>query len=552
MKQLNKLLALALAVIMVMALATTAFAATITVNSAVPNQTYRAYKIFDVTVADTSGTEQTYAYTIDSKLSDGTTDNPWYSVVNTYAQTTSNGLTLTKVGDSSVYNVSVDNTFSAASFAAALSAELAKDTTKQFTASGTATATQGQATTIDVSESGYYFVDSSVGALCVLNTVTDNFIIYEKNSLPTIEKKVQEDSKTTQQDGGWGDSATADIGQTVQFKLTVNTGTNNAINIPQIGTGDNESDAGVDKNYVIEDTMTQLTYTGNTHDGTTNASGEDTAATVAVINGNTNWTIGTDFTVAWNATNKKLTIILKAGKLDNLPQDTEITVTYGAKLDEDAVVGTDGNNSNKNTVKLTYGTYSTAEDTTTVKTYQIDVYKFHKTGEDDAATKNALKGAKFTLSNKTSADGVDTFTPLYFKSPTTGTTPYVHNSSITAATTGYVNEITTDDTGKFSITGLDAGTYYLTETAAPNGFNQLKDRIEVTVGEDGSVTYKLPDTQNAVAADTQDGILVENKAGALLPSTGGIGTTIFYVVGGILVVGAGVLLITKKRMNNSK
>lgn len=266
MKQLNKLLALALAVIMVMALATTAFAATITVNDAVAGQTYHAYKIFDVTVADTSGTEKTYAYTIDSKLSDGTTNNPWYSVVNTYG----NGLTLTKVGDSSVYNVSVDNTFSAASFAAALSAELAKDTTKQFTASGTATATQGQATTIDVSESGYYFVDSSVGALCVLNTVTDNFIIYEKNSLPTIEKKVQEDSKTTQQDGGWGDSATADIGQTVQFKLTVNTGTNNANNIPQIGTGDNaKSDAGVDKAYVIEDVMTKLTYTGNTHDGTT-------------------------------------------------------------------------------------------------------------------------------------------------------------------------------------------------------------------------------------------------------------------------------------------
>lgn len=247
-----------------------------------------------------------------------------------------------------------------------------------------------------------------------------------------------------------------------------------------------------------------------------------------------------------------MTITLKAGKLDDLPQGTEITVTYGAKLDEDAVVGADGNNSNKNTVNLAYGTYSTAEGTTTVKTYQIDVYKFHETGEGDAATKNALKGAKFTLSNKTSADGVDTYTPLYFKSPTDGTTTYVHNSSITAATTGYVNEITTGDTGKFSITGLDAGTYYLTETAAPSGFNQLKDRIEVTVGEDGSVTYKLPDTQNAVAADTQDGILVENKAGALLPSTGGIGTTIFYVVGGILVVGAGVLLITKKRMNNSK
>lgn len=121
-------------------------------------------------------------------------------------------------------------------------------------------------------------------------------------------------------------------------------------------------------------------------------------------------------------------------------------------------------------------------------------------------------------------------------------------------------EITTGDTGVFTFTGLDSGTYYLVETAAPAGYNQLTKPIEVTITgtdstnqEKGSVTYKdLADTDANEMTATNNQVKVENKAGSLLPSTGGIGTTIFYVLGGILVVGAGVLLITKKRMSNSK
>ena len=117
-----------------------------------------------------------------------------------------------------------------------------------------------------------------------------------------------------------------------------------------------------------------------------------------------------------------------------------------------------------------------------------------------------------------------------------------------------VTEITTDDTGKFTIRGLDSGTYYLTETATPAGYNQLSGPIEVVISDTGAVKYKMSgDTEYTEFEETAEPIIpVENKAGSLLPSTGGMGTTIFYVVGSILLIGAAVLLVTKKRMSVEK
>ena len=108
----------------------------------------------------------------------------------------------------------------------------------------------------------------------------------------------------------------------------------------------------------------------------------------------------------------------------------------------------------------------------------------------------------------------------------------------------------TPNNGRFSIIGLDAGTYYLKEIEAPAGYNMLKDPIEVviTATVDGATN-----TGTATVTPAVDGtVKVENKTGAELPSTGGIGTTIFYVVGGLLVVAAGVLLVTRKRMSKSE
>ena len=106
--------------------------------------------------------------------------------------------------------------------------------------------------------------------------------------------------------------------------------------------------------------------------------------------------------------------------------------------------------------------------------------------------------------------------------------------------------ITTDATGKFTIKGLDADTYYLTETAAPAGYNKLADPVTIFIGEDG-VVNATDDNPNGVTE-----VKVLNQSGSELPSTGGMGTTVFYVVGGILVVGAIVLLVARKRMAAGK
>ena len=100
-------------------------------------------------------------------------------------------------------------------------------------------------------------------------------------------------------------------------------------------------------------------------------------------------------------------------------------------------------------------------------------------------------------------------------------------------------KVTTSSTGKFTIKGLDAGTYNLTETKQPDGYNKLTTPVTIIISDTGTIT---------VNGTNVNPVEVENKSGSLLPSTGGMGTTLFYIFGAILVIGSGVVLITKKRM----
>ena len=216
----------------------------------------------------------------------------------------------------------------------------------------------------------------------------------------------------------------------------------------------------------------------------------------------------------------------------------KIIVTYSATLNENAKVGTEGN---KNKTLLKYGEkidLETKPSETTTKTYEVPVFKY--TLDADGITQKGLGGAIFKLTKtddktapsikliKTST-GTEKDTYRVAKSGETGTV-----DTITTSSTG-------DDKGKFTIKGLDADTYYLTETKQPDGYNKLSAPIKIVINEDGTITI-------GESTSTVNQVEVENKSGSLLPHTGGMGTTLFYIFGAILVIGSGVVLITKKRM----
>ncbi len=346
---------------------------------------------------------------------------------------------------------------------------------------------------------GYYLVDSTLGTLCSLDTTNPTVTIKEKNVVPTNVKTVQEDST-----GSYGESNDADIGQTVNFKSTIT------------------AQAGA-QNYVFHDTMSSgLSFTG--------------AENVSV---SLNSTLITAGDAAYTVVAKTLTdgctfeVRFTQAFCDTLKANDQIVISYSAVLNEDAVVGIGGN---PNESWLSYsedGKTTTVPSETTTYTWKMDVFKHNADGV-------GLAGAKFVLSRTT--DKKDAIKLIAVPNKETPT----YRVAKADETENVITEIETDGTGKFTITGLDSDTYYLIETSAPAGYNVLKDPVTVTISDKGQLAV----IENGISKDVTE-VCVLNKSGAELPSTGGIGTTVFYVLGGLLVVCAGVLLITKRRMNKN-
>ncbi len=465
MKHLKKLIPLMLALVMVLTLAPAAFAAgngSITIENAVAGQTYTAHKIFDVVYSGDN-----YSYTIEST-------SPWFATVQKYS-----GVTLEQVNDTTTYNVKQNDTFDAVAFAAILKADVANKTGISLVVSN------GKATATDL-DLGYYFVTTTVGSLCVLNTTNPSISLKDKNTAPTIEKEVKEGET-------WGSSNTAQIGDAVEFQITVHAKPGAV-------------------NYVVHDTMSEgLTFSENIKiDGLT----EDKDYTVHVVSRKDAPTDKCTFEVRFTQ-----------AYLDTITQDTDIVITYSAVLNEDAVIAT---GTNDNTAKLVYGDKSDLETTpatTNTSTYEFDLVK------TDADNK-VLDGAEFELYDASTGgnkievvkvqDGVYRVASVY---------EIASGSTETIKTTN----------GKVTVQGLDSEIYWLEETKAPDGYNKLASRQEVKIqGENLKATVN-EDTWTA------GGVHVVNKAGTVLPETGGLGTTLLTTFGSLLVVGAGILLATKRR-----
>ena len=480
MKHLKKLASFLLVLVMVLSVATTAFAeeggetttkGSITITNALKGETYNAYQI--LYLESYNAEENIYAYKANSAWVE------WLRTQTTYVSFDSQGYVTWVEGANP------------ADFAKAAKGQLSGKT-----AAGQVTPTADGSATISNLKLGYYLVDSTVGALCELNTTKPNMEIKDKNEKPTIEKKVQEDS-----DESWGDVNDADIGQIVNFKSTVS------------------AKPGA-QNYVVHDKM--------------DAALEFSSVT-SITAGDTTLAAGKDYTVVTSGLTDGCTfhIVFTQTYLDSITADTKIVINYTAKLTKDAVAGT----GYVNDTWLDYGDKQhTEHDTTTTYTWKLPIYKYHKDGEAE----KALAGAEFILYK-----GTDESNREYAQ---------VANGKLTGWTKVKADATTlvSGADGMIAVEGLDADTYYLEETKAPGGYNKLADPVKVVISH--TVTDEGAHMSHTLEQDSTnvEKVEIENKSGIELPSTGGIGTTIFYVLGSILVIGAVVLLIAKKRMSASE
>jgi fimbrial isopeptide formation D2 family protein/LPXTG-motif cell wall-anchored protein len=414
--------------------------------------------------------------------------------------------------------VTYTGTESAADVAKALSDGTIKiadleDKLKLTTPAKTVPSTE-RSTVIDGLAAGYYLVKDKDGTQKDKSDAYTKFIVQVvgdteaavKSDVPTVVKKVKDTNDSTGTTSDWQDSADYDIGDDVSYQIT---GTMPA-NIADYTT----------YKYTFTDTMSKgLTYTAKNAKitiGTTDVTSSFEETVTTKEDGTTE--------VTWSCDN------LKGIEGVTLNKDTKVVVTYSAKLNENAVLGAAGN---PNEVDLTYSnnpnkggegeTGKTPEDKNIVFTYKTVV---NKVDQD----KKSLAGAAFKLEKKQSDGSYKT-----------------------------VKEFTAGEETTFEFKGLDDGDYKLSETTTPAGYNTIAP-IEFTISAEhdtDSADPKLTELTGNVTkgeatftVDKDAGSLttdVVNKKGSTLPSTGGIGTTIFYAAGGALVVLAGVMIAARKR-----
>ena len=498
MKLIKKIAAIMLSVMMVLGMASVvsaeeggAAAATgtgkITINNAISGQTYKIYKLLDLESYNKDNNLYSYKPVAEWKDFFATGGGSAYVNVN------ENGYVTWKA--------------SAGEDAAkkeARAAELAEKALAYATenSSITVAATQNAANTTVVFENlalGYYLVDSSVGTLCGLTTTDDEVTIQEKNSVPSVEKKV-----SSEENGIYGQSNFAYIGDKVFFQTTITA---------QPGA----------QNYVLHDKMDAgLTFT----DGSVVVKkGTDIIENTATINyevknAGDGCTFHVEFTKAF---------------CDTLAANDQIIITYSATLNGNAFIGmkTDGSG-NTNTTHISYGENNTESTPSKTDTYTLQIPVFKYTNKDNQ--KIPLAGAKFVLYD--SATGGNAIN-LVKKDK-------VEEYRKALETETAITEITTTNTGEFSIQGLKPGTYWLEETAAPKGYNKLAKRIKIELTGYGN--FVVDDAKNGDAFIYVTIAEVENNTGTILPTTGGNGTSLIYFLGAVLALGSGVVLITKKRM----
>ena len=475
MKTGKKILALVLVALMLtVAMNFTAFAATIEVDGAYENETYNAYKILEYT-SNTTIDPPAFSYYL--------TDAAYQGALGTALKAV--GFKFTQSADGTQWFVNnSDQLTDGAAIAAALSASI--NTWKDAAlASATTTGTADKKAEFTDLPTGYWFVTSSLGSLCTLQSYDAEELVVEKNTTITDTKEVSDNE--------------VQVGDTVTYTVTLTDG------------------KGTNLEGKVIDTMSKgLTYNNDA---------------VCVANGKT-LDKGTDYTITKNpdaAGNTVVEYLFTAEVMTALKEGEKIVITYTATVNADASL--DGTEQN-----IEFSQYSEQETNKKVIEVVLEKLKINKTDGS-----KALKGAQFELYRTD-----DTCVP-----PANHTrVPVRVLTDEELAAAGIIKEADTiyyevekggtnytidmTDASSAVVYSLDKdSTYYLQETKAPDGYNLLEEEIKVKLNETTSIN-------------------VVNNSGSILPSTGGIGTTIFYIVGGALVLGAVVVLIARRRVRNNK
>lgn len=501
MKHARKLASLLLALVMVFALATTAFAqdvtvtggtGSITISNAAKGETYAIYKLFDATVS-ADKTSIAYTGTVPGSLSD-------------YFTADANG-----------YISATEAAKNGESMSDGLRNAL-KAWTETAIAASTATS-DGSALKFNGLLLGYYVVTTSQGEqlISVDSTMKDVTIVDKNSSTPKdLHKNADVDDVS--------------IGNTVTYTVSFKTS-----NYYGAGTEAKEI-----VSYTIEDTLPEFLK-------------DVTVTSIIVDNDGKSDTTDDqkDVTDQFNA-NKKIVIdwYNDADKSFLYNNGATITITYTAVVTEKAAIDGKGNTNN---VTVTWTTKDgnqpdpgKLETNETIFTYAIALKKVNNKGV-------ALPGAVFEF-------------PFYVQSTADTDGAYIYAG--TKAAEGLTNQIKTPDSGVIVVKGVASGSYPITEFKAPAGYNKLTAPVTVQAAKTGETTTHTTvyldengevtkETTNAtevkvdIANIAATAVVVVNKAGTELPSTGGMGTTVFYVLGAVLVLGAVVLLVTKKRMNDA-
>ena len=488
MKHARKLASLLLALVMVFALAVTAFA-----DDAGTTTTTGTITVANPVADRTYTAYKIFDVTYDENGHYSYTLDPYandllHLDVIAYAGVTEWGLEMHKVGPSDAQTEMLYFTTNEQFNPAHFAAYLKERVDKYPTSNPRYELTkQGDVASVSGLDLGYYFVASNTGALCNLTTTNPNVTILDKNDMPF--KKVV-------------DKPSVDVGQVVTYTITGK--------VPDhIGFAT--------YTYEIEDTMSNgLSYIPGTLK--VKVGGNDLASdtyTTKILKTNNRKD-------AYNYI--KVGIDVKQFKVGD-----PIEVTYQAIVNKNAIAVVSNNEA-----KLTYSNNpSDSESTTTTPAEIAKVYTseilIDKHETDKETTK--LPNAQFVLYKEVVSETGNT--TVYYKFRNGEVVEWVENSADATV-------VETDNKGAAYFGGLADGTYYLKEIKAPAGYNQLEKPVTVTVAGSSTDTTKLSVTAK-----------VANSTGTLLPSTGGMGTTVFYVLGFVLVMGAVVLLVTKKRMSDA-